>query len=267
MAPSAFQGTGPTSGQAQQYEGIVTPEAVVLDFELAGPGSRVAAAFIDLLIRFVVIVAFTAAAFVVTSSGGVADWLGYTFIGIFLFFVTIGYSIFFETVMGGRTPGKAVFGLRVMTIEGSSIRFRHAAVRGAVALFEIYSFSGLIALLVSFFNSKSQRLGDMAAGTIVVRQRQAVKNTNSTEFTAIAGTEDFVSTLDTSRLNADEYATIRSYLLRAPKLIPKARQKLSIDLAEKYVVKTSATPPEWMSPEVFLHSVAAAYQARFRRQA
>src|SRR6266480_4060788 len=118
---------------------LVTPEAVVLQFETAGLGSRLLAKVLDSLIQlFILIVLFVVAG--AAASGG----FGSTPLGIFLLFalfaVVFVYPVAFETLWKGRTPGKAAMGLRVVTREGAPIRFRHAAIRSAIWIVEGWMF-------------------------------------------------------------------------------------------------------------------------------
>ena len=246
------------------FQGVVTPEAVVLDFESAGVGSRSAAAAIDLIIRSVVLTLISIASAIL--SGVTSDFPTWFFITLFTlvtFFITAGYSIAFETLLHGRTPGKAALGLRVITTEGSPIRFRHAAIRGFLGLLEIAGTFGVVAAVTIFASKRNQRLGDLVAGTIVLRERRAEHQPVATHFQPPPGTEDYAFTLDASRLSTDEYLTLRSFLTRATQLAPAARQGLAEQLGRQFARRMATEPPHWMPAEVFLICVASAYQRRF----
>ncbi len=246
------------------FQGVVTPEAVVLSFDEAGVGSRSAAAAIDLIIRIIAFSLFSISLGILDSvTTNMPAWALVTALTLWLFLLTGGYSVVFETLWRGKTPGKAVFGLRVVTVEGAPVRFRHTAIRGALGMIEILSTFGLLAATVIFFSKRNQRLGDMVAGTLVLRERRGESAPVATVFMPYPGTEEFTATLDVSLLVPDEYLTIRSFLTRAHSLRPQARQMLSEQLARQFVGRLAVQPPGWMPAEVFLVSVASAYQRRF----
>jgi uncharacterized RDD family membrane protein YckC len=248
----------------EHHEGVVTPEAVVLDFARAGIGSRGAAAIVDITLQGLGIFASLLTVGALTDGGGPA-WVGVT-LGIFAVFVfTIVYTVMFETLWRGRTPGKAAMGLRVVTVEGGPIAFRHAAIRGALGVIEVIGSAGAIAMLTVFFSRRSQRLGDMVAGTLVLRQRSASGEVAATSFTPWPGSEEYVATLDVSHMSHDEYQTIRSFLLRAPSIKGESRNSLGVQLANRMAARLHTQPPSWMNAEVFLIGVASAYQQRFSR--
>src|SRR4029079_11871859 len=89
------------------------------------------------------------------------------------FAVFFGYPVACETLWNGQTIGKMALGLRVRTREGTPVRFRHAAIRASLGIVEFYVTFGLAALLSIPFTRDHQRLGDLAAGTVVMRERTA----------------------------------------------------------------------------------------------
>src|SRR4051812_12959182 len=107
---------------------LVTPEAVVLEFETAGVGSRILGRLIDTLIQVVIFIGIALIAGAAASGG-----FGSTPTTILVLFATFAvifvYPAAFETLWRGRTPGKAALGMRVVTREGAPIRFRQAAIR------------------------------------------------------------------------------------------------------------------------------------------
>jgi uncharacterized RDD family membrane protein YckC len=243
--------------------GIVTPEAVVLDFETAGIGSRTAAKILDLIIQGVgLLVAFIILG--TFSDHGGPSWVGVV-VGLFLIcgFVFV-YPALFETFMHGKTPGKSALGLQVVTEEGGPILFRHAAIRSALGIVELLLSGGAIALLTVFFTRRDQRVGDILAGTLVLRQRSGAPAPTAIAFVPVPGTEDFVSTIDVTTLTAEEYQTIRSFLLRAESLQGQAREMLAVQLANQMAARLRLTPPSWMTAMQLLIGIAAAYQFRFR---
>ncbi|HEX9530695.1 MAG TPA: RDD family protein [Acidimicrobiales bacterium] len=239
--------------------GIVTPEAVVLDFDTAGLGSRLVAEVIDLLIQFVagilVVITTVLAAFVAPTAAAVVRYVA-------LFLIVFGYPAATETLWRGRTVGKAALGLRVVTVEGAPVRFRHAAIRSALALVDVYLLSGLPGILSILLTARNQRLGDLAAGTIVLRQRSAVGMPVATVFSVPPPLEAYVASLDVAALTGPEYAAVRSFLLRAAQLAPADRAALAAQLAAPLAGRLGHTPPGTIAPEWYLACVGVAAQRR-----
>lgn len=145
---------------------IVTPEAVVIDLDTGGVATRLLEGIIDLLVRVGI--------FFVIALMLVITRLGHTVLVLsaLVFLVTLGYPIVCESLWRGRTIGKMATGLRVVTVDGAPIRFRHAALRGMGSLVDFFIPGfGLTGLLCVWSTQRNQRVGDMLAGTIVVRDR------------------------------------------------------------------------------------------------
>jgi uncharacterized RDD family membrane protein YckC len=252
-----------TSESELSPNGIVTPEAVVLEFDTAGAGSRVLAELLDASLQLLALflVVFASSVFF-SAVGGEFAWVGIVVLLIASFAVIIGYPIAMETLWNGRTLGKAALGVRVVTVEGGPIRFRHAAIRGFIGLGEIWVFSGVPALVSIILSKRNQRLGDMVAGTLVLRERMASKRPTAVYFGPPPGMEAYVGSLDVGALTTAQYGAVRSFLVRVTELTPAARAALAVRLANPVAVEMHHTPPPMVSPELFLVCVAAAYQRR-----
>jgi uncharacterized RDD family membrane protein YckC len=241
--------------------GIVTPEGVVLEFSTADVGSRLLAKLIDLVIQ----AALLAALLTVSSVAGRAiKPIGLAGVYLSLFVAVIVYPAMFETLWRGRTPGKAALGLRVITADGSPIRCRHAAIRAILGLIDFYLLTGAIATLTILLTPKHQRLGDLLAGTIVLRERSAAGRATPVTFMVPPGYESYAATLDVSGLSAADYEAVRSFLLRAASLQDAARYELGRQIATSLLGRLRHTPPPWVSPELLLVCIAAVYQQRQR---
>ncbi|HSR24524.1 MAG TPA: RDD family protein, partial [Candidatus Eisenbacteria bacterium] len=151
---------------------LVTGEAVVLELRLAKLASRALALAIDLMVQLglLFVVAFVAAGVAAGADDALAAAIGL----VLYVLVIVGYPVAFETLTRGRTLGKLALGLRVVREDGGPIRFRHAFVRGLLAVVEIWMTFGSIALITSLASSKGKRVGDYLAGTVVVRERVPV---------------------------------------------------------------------------------------------
>lgn len=242
--------------------GIVTPEAVALEFAPAGVGSRLLGLSLDLLIEGAALFGVLFGVGLATG-GGLPDSVAVAVVVVSLFLALLGYPILCETLWNGRTVGKAAVGLRVRTREGAPIRFRHAAVRGALGLVDFWLTAGAAATLSVLLTRDSQRLGDLAAGTIVIRERRPASVTaQAVTFTPPAGWEPYALGLDVGAMTSEQYGIVRGFLLRAHQLSPEARSQLSVRLAGPLARVLRHEPPAGVHPEAFLLCAAAAYQRR-----
>lgn len=248
--------------------GLVTPEAVPLDLPVAHLGSRGLAYLLDAVIISGLLVALFLAALSATlvedAFAGLPVWLGVTLAMLLIFAVQLGYPIGFETLWSGRTPGKAALGLRVVTVEGAPVGFRHAAVRAALGLVDFQLTFGTAAVLTALFSRRTQRLGDIVAGTLVLRERTGAGSAVSERFAVPRGLESLGAQLDVTALGPTEYQAVRSLLQRAARLDPDTRRRLAERLADTLAPKVRPTPPDGIPAEAWLHAVAAAYQRRSR---
>ena len=152
-----------------QYDGlfIATPERVSFAYQLAGTGSRSVAQLLDLLILTVALIAVGIASFVVSAGGA----LGALLFIVLTFLVSNGYFVFFEGLWSGQTPGKRVMRLRVVSGGGQPVTFEQSLTRNLVRNIDFLPFGYGVGLVALFANGRGKRLGDLAAGTVVVRER------------------------------------------------------------------------------------------------
>lgn len=159
---------------------IETPERVPLHFALASIGNRFLACAIDhslqvgtiaiIAIGFIVIADYTSFEGAFVSA---PKWV-YAVMIVLLFLIFSGYFAFFEWIWSGQTPGKRWLKLRVIREDGRPITFWEATVRNLLRSFDMmpapfYS----IGFISVFASARDQRVGDMVAGTVVVREREA----------------------------------------------------------------------------------------------
>src|SRR5512142_122306 len=157
----------PVATQFSRLLAVETPEHVVIQLELAGLGSRVAAASMDF---FLLILGEWLLSAVVSAAGhGEFYWL--EAVGVAAGFVMFwGYFALFETLNGGRTPGKQLLGIRVVMETGHPVTWAAAVVRNLVRFVDGLSLF-FLGFLVVLLHPQNKRLGDIVAGTIVVRER------------------------------------------------------------------------------------------------
>lgn len=236
--------------------GIVTPQGVVLDLETAGIGHRGLARFIDIA---VIAVVGSIIGVIGSFMGGTA---GFVFQLIAFFLLIFGYPVVAETFFRGRTIGKAAVGLRVVTLEAGPIGFREAIIRSLFQLLDLLVSFGAVALLCGMLTPRSQRVGDLAAGTFVIRDPKSLPHLPAVPFTPPMGTEEIVANLDVSKLRPDQERLIRSFLLRVGDLSHAARIDLGIRLADSTARALGHPDRLGLPPEPFLVAVMAARQLR-----
>ncbi|MEA2900365.1 MAG: hypothetical protein QOH36_252 [Actinomycetota bacterium] len=239
---------------------VVTPEAVPLDLQPAGLGSRFVAILIDWTVQ--AMLGFALLLVGIGLSFGEAGGIGIAFFFLLTFVVLFGYPIALETLWRGRTLGKAAMGLRVVTTEGGPVRFRHAAIRAALGMVDFFLTSGAAAVISVLATKNNQRLGDLVAGTLVLRERTGLPPPEAAEFSVPTGLESYAASLDVSGMTADDYRAVRAYLLRAPGLDYKVRYQLAIGLADPLSDRIRPMPPTGVHPAWWLICVAAVYQQR-----
>jgi uncharacterized RDD family membrane protein YckC len=159
---------------------IETPERVPLHFALASIGNRFLACAIDHAIQFLTLALIALASAILANISSIEravasapKWV-YAVMILLLFLIFSGYFAFFEWLWSGQTPGKRWLKLRVIREDGRPITFWEASVRNLLRSFDMMPFPFYSIGLISVFSStRDQRVGDMVAGTVVVREREA----------------------------------------------------------------------------------------------
>src|SRR3989441_2867403 len=158
----------------RQQLGVETPEHVEVHLELAGVGSRTAAAFFDtgLLNLGVILIVVVARTIGTRLSGAVEGWLMAALVLLY-YFAVLGYFVLFEALNGGRTLGKQALGIRVVMATGHPITPTAAVGRNLVRLLDCYFplLPVLPAFLFVFLQRRNQRPGDLAAGNVAGAER------------------------------------------------------------------------------------------------
>jgi len=150
---------------------VQTPEQIQFTFELAGVAPRILAYLIDLSIRLGIV--SVAAMIIGMSVGWASEGISTGLTLILLFAVEWGYNTLLEWRFNGSTPGKRALGIRVVRTDGVSIDFVRSAMRNLLRAADIAPMFYSVGLLVMFFTGTQRRLGDLAADTMVVRERRA----------------------------------------------------------------------------------------------
>jgi uncharacterized RDD family membrane protein YckC len=238
---------------------IATPEGVDLELTLAGVGSRFSAALIDFLIQIGLLIALAVAFFLGVGFGGWGDAL-FTVLAFLLF---AGYDVLFEVFASGRTPGKRLNGIRVVRLDGSPVRFLTSATRNILRLIDI-QFLYLVGIVCILVTSRNQRLGDLAAGTLIVRERLGARpDAFAAAVTPAPSPAGDWQVWDVGGVTAEELVAVRSFLERRSELTVEARSQLAGELAEGLRRKVPGMVEDG-PPETFLESLVAAKEHRGR---
>jgi uncharacterized RDD family membrane protein YckC len=216
---------------------VRTPESVALRYELAGLGSRFLALVIDQLLQIAILAAVFATAFslltrvsVARAAAGApgmkfAESIAIAFVVVVVFAAFFGYFIAFETLWNGQTPGKRAVGIRVVRDGGYPVDFGAALIRNLIRVGEMALGYYAVSAVSMLLSDENKRLGDYAAGTIVVRDARL-------ELGSAAATAAPVYA-PTLYLSGEERALIKRFLERRDALAPEKRQELAGRLASR----------------------------------
>ncbi|MEV6574116.1 RDD family protein [Streptomyces sp. NPDC051577] len=238
---------------------LVTGDAVVLGLRPARLPSRALAICLDVLVYGVGYLLVSIGVVFATASLDDAAQAAVS-VGMFLL-VLVGVPIAVETLTRGRSLGKLALGLRVVREDGGPIRFRHALVRGAMGVVELLLTFGSVACIASLVSSRGRRLGDVFAGTLVVRERVPGARVMPVPPPPpwLAGR---FTGLDLSAVPDGLWLTIRQYLARMSQLDPHTGAAMAAKLADEVVARTGTPPPAGVPAAAFLMAVVHERQSR-----
>jgi len=237
---------------------IATPEGVQLALPLAGIATRCMALMIDTLIggAAALIVVLAAAAAGGAAAAAIAS------ASVLLVFY-IGYHVVFEVAGGGRTVGKRAAGLRVVMDGGAPVGLRASLIRNLLLLIEGLTLMYIPAMVSVLATRDNQRLGDLAAGTLVVREPRGAPPEFVGPPPPAIPPERYAS-WDVTAIGDQETTAVRSFLERRGELDPGARASLAAQLAAR-LRPLVAGARAGLHDEAFLEHLAAA-KARGRMQ-
>ena len=261
-------------GTSKEVLTIQTPEYVGFQYVLAGLGSRATAFLLDTAIRLL----FLLVIFIVISllskllpaldpsgilSGLSKNWimaLGVIAYGV----IDLGYFLLFEALWNGQTPGKRQQRLRVIRTDGAPIGWLGSAIRNILRAVDILAGVYPIGFVVMFLSRNSQRIGDYAAGTVVIVERSrgvpkgraAHRHTHAEQWGDI---EVHVSTL-----KPKQYQVLRSFLDRREEMDQDHRQQVARLLVQRLTERWEISSRLDISYESFIEKVVESYE-RIRR--
>jgi uncharacterized RDD family membrane protein YckC len=239
---------------------IPTPEGVSLVMTLAGLGSRTIAGLVDLVLKGLLV-----GLLLFALLGGLGlDAIAV--IGPAAALAVLVYDVLFETLAAGRTPGKRGSGLRVVRSSGRPVDLTASMIRNVLRLIELPLFyaPAIVSIAVT---KRNQRIGDLAADTVVIRDRRGIDReparfdaAPSTAAAAVAGHAALGARWDVSAVAAEDIATVRAFLERRHGLArePRARLAASLDGA----LRPRVGGADVSDPERFLEILYDAKRAR-----
>ncbi|HWS56278.1 MAG TPA: RDD family protein [Pyrinomonadaceae bacterium] len=259
---------------------IETPERVPLHFALASIGNRFLACAVDHFLQTLAL-ALVVLLFLLAGAG-IREWesrlaeapkWALALLIVIVFLIWSGYFVFFEWVWNGQTPGKRWLRLRVIREDGRPITFWEAAARNLVRIFDMLPSSlysvGLVAVFIS---SRDQRVGDMVAGTVVVREREAQAPSFEEVFSAptsdVALRRSFKPVAFKAALTPltePEIEVVEAFLRRRWDLNERPRQWMAWRIATPILLKLRPEyDPEQFTYEGFLEELLHRYRAAHR---
>jgi len=238
---------------AQDYR-VSTPEAVVIAYDVAGIATRCLANLIDLFFIVCWGTALAIAGVLLASNGRFAQEVAVILILTGGFLLIWGYFIVFETIWQGQTPGKRTLKIRVLKTSGYPITLVDAVIRNLVRFADLLPGFYGVGLITMFFSPQARRLGDYAAGTVVVRERPAVrlsdmapvsppKSPDIAALPTLGAVDPEEVGWDLRALTARHSQLIDSFLERAPTLQDAARLRLGDEIATRVADQVGARHP------------------------
>ncbi|KQH75694.1 hypothetical protein AO501_09145 [Mycobacterium gordonae] len=237
---------------------VVTGDAVVLDVQIAQLPVRAISAIIDLTVVFIAYI--VGVMLWAASLSQFDEALTVAFLIIFTVLAMVGYPVAIEMATRGRSVGKIVMGLRVVSDDGGPERFRQALFRALAAVVEIWMLLGSPAVICSVLSPKAKRVGDIFAGTVVVSERGPRISPPPVMPPALAG---WAASLQLSGLTTGQAEVARQFLSRAHQLDPALRDQMAYRIASDVVSHIAPPPPPGVPPQLVLAAVLA---ERHRRE-
>jgi uncharacterized RDD family membrane protein YckC len=239
-------------------EDLVTGEGVAVEVPAASVASRMASGAIDIALAVALLIGgfLVLSVALLNASDAVLGIVAITYTTL----VLVGVPATLETTTRGRTLGKLALGLRAVRDDGGPMTGRHALVRALVGYVEIYLLLGIPALLSAMIHPRGKRLGDMAAGTVVLSSRARLQLLPPPDMPAAL--HPWIASADVAALPSGLTVAVRQFLARAPGLVPESRRRIGLDLLHAVLLHVSPPPPGGVHAEVVLAAVVAERRRR-----
>lgn len=243
---------------------LATPEAVEIEYDIAGIGTRFLATAVDTAISGVLLAIITVGAVALGLLGTQTVTVALILWLTLCFAVVWGYYIFFETVWRGQSPGKRLVKIRVIKTTGYPVGFFEAATRNLVRVVDFLPGLYGVGLTVMFISPQARRLGDYAAGTMVIKERSRLAASDLTLHREqarplglsphpLGASDPDELAWNLSILDASDRAIVTEFLNRAPSLGPDVRGRIGATIADRVAQRIHARAP--LDPVRFLERV------------
>jgi uncharacterized RDD family membrane protein YckC len=217
---------------------VRTPESIAFSYELAGLGSRFLALAVDFIVQIALLLALGYGFYFLAQSAPAGKnafappgWAVNAVVAFFVFLafmIFFGYFIVFEWAWNGQTPGKKALGIRVVRDGGYPIDFMASLVRNLIRVGEAAIGTYLVSAVVATLSQENKRIGDIAAGTIVVRDSRILSAEK-----VLAEIRDTPAYAPTAFATGEERAIVKRFLERRAALEPGSRRAIAHQLAER----------------------------------
>jgi uncharacterized RDD family membrane protein YckC len=244
---------------------VATPENVSFSYDVAGIGSRFMAALIDaliyatveigLLVIFSQIVERIADPFLESTIAAV--YIGLSFV------LYWAYYILFELIWGGQSPGKRLIKLRVVRLDGTPASAGQIIIRNIGRLVDIFPGFYAVGLLVMFLNDQSRRLGDFAAGTLVVREQarlslQQISRAAPLPLRLSTAASEEAAMLPVNRLSREQRQLVHEFVSRRETMNETQRARLALQIGQAIAQQMDTTLPSYPAQAEHLLELTAA---------
>lgn len=236
---------------------VLSPEKALLTYQLSGIGSRALAHFLDLMI----LVSFAYAlgllfAVIVAATQATAIFAAYI---VAISFSPFLYFILFEGFWNGQTPGKRALRIRVRQADGTPITFSSALMRNLLRPADVLPGTYFLGLVTMFTNNRSQRLGDMVAGTVVIHEPKSIPVFQPVPpRVLIHPLED--RTGEVQRMSEAEYAVLRRLRDRLPELAPSVQERMLKEVWVPIALKYGVASDPGIHPGHFIEASVMRYE-------
>ncbi|GAA4485245.1 RDD family protein [Microbacterium panaciterrae] len=232
------------SGHLDDDDEVLSGEAVAIEVQPVGVFLRSLGAAIDMLLAWALFLGYIAVRYwMIGATADAALDRILSVLALVTSFVLVPCAV--ETLTHGRSLGKLAVGGRIVRVDGGAAGFRHAFIRALIGVLEIYMTLGAIAFLTAAFSARSQRLGDLVAGTYSQRVRTPALPFRVPAMPA--GLEPWAAIADVARMPDRLARRISQFLENAPQLLPASRARIAQDLlteASAYISPVPAAPAE-----------------------
>lgn len=238
---------------------VVTPENVRIEYELAGLASRGGAALLDLLAQGGILLVIFGIRLILDSYD---KWPGTTWanaiLGVAMFLAWYGYFLVFETIWNGQTPGKRHARLRAVREGGLPMDFTSAAVRNLVRTVDFLPALYVFGAISMLFHGRNKRLGDIAGGTIVVKERAEWMPQQSFANSAPAFRHTQTHIRNIELIDKEEFEAVKRFVERMPELDDAVRRELASRIAAPIMLKLGVANDAHTDHTAWLKDIFAA---------